>query len=164
PQPRVPHLQGSPAMSTRPTGAAVRPRAARVGIAAAALALGLTALPGLAPRAQAAVVEPGDLQIQEISGGGGNAGAVFQNHFVELVNTSEDDLSVDGWTLQYASPSGTFNNALTLEGIVGAGEVFLIQLAAGEGNGEPWPEADINRCLNSSGSGGVLAMSDAGGA
>src|SRR5699024_1094125 len=100
PHPRVPHLQGSPAMSTRPIGAAVRQRAARFGIAAAALTLGLTALPGLAPMAQAAVVEPGDLQIQEIYGGGGNAGAVFQNDFVELVNTSEDDLSVDGWTLQ----------------------------------------------------------------
>src|SRR5690625_3988187 len=98
PHPRVPHLQGSPAMSTRPIGAAVRQRAARFGIAAAALTLGLTALPGLVPMAQAAVVEPGDLQIQEIYGGGGNAGAVFQNDFVELVNTSEDDLSVDGWT------------------------------------------------------------------
>src|SRR5699024_3530005 len=102
PPPRVPPLQESPAMSTRPIGAAVRERAARFGIAAAALTLGLTALPGLAPMAQAAVVEPGDLQIQEIYGGGGNAGAVFQNDFVELVNTSEDDLSVDGWTLQYA--------------------------------------------------------------
>src|SRR5699024_10946459 len=130
PHPRVPHLQESPAMSTRPIGAAVRQRAARFGIAAAALTLGLTALPGLVPMAQAAVVEPGDLQIQEIYGGGGNAGAVFQNDFDELVNTSEDDLSVDGWTLQYASTSGTFNNTLTLEGIVGAGEVFLIQLAA----------------------------------
>src|SRR5699024_7946621 len=68
PHPRVPHLQESPAMSTRPIGAAVRQRAARFGIAAAALTLGLTALPGLAPMAQAAVVEPGDLQIQEIYG------------------------------------------------------------------------------------------------
>src|SRR5690625_2870187 len=151
-------------MSTRPIGAAVRQRAARFGIAAAALTLGLTALPGLVPMAQAAVVEPGDLQIQEIYGGGGNAGAVFQNDFVELVNTSEDDLSVDGWTLQYASTSGTFNNTLTLEGIVGAGEVFLIQLAAGDGNGEPLPEADVTGSLNASGSGGVFALSDAGGA
>src|SRR5699024_4843614 len=127
PPPRAPHLPESPATSTRPLGAAVRQRAARFGIAAAALTLGLTALPGLAPMAQAAVVEPGDLQIQEIYGGGGNAGAVFQNDFVELVNTSEDDLSVDGWTLQYASTPGTFNNTLTLEGIVGAGKVFLIQ-------------------------------------
>src|SRR5699024_8570231 len=63
PPPRVPHLQESPAMSTRPIGAAVRQRAARFGIAAAALTLGLTALPGLVPMAQAAVVEPGDLQI-----------------------------------------------------------------------------------------------------
>src|SRR5699024_2361051 len=35
PHPRVPHLQESPAMSTRPIGAAVRQRAARFGIAAA---------------------------------------------------------------------------------------------------------------------------------
>src|SRR5699024_10282604 len=40
PHPRLPHLQESPAMSTRPIGAAVRQRAARFGIAAAALTLG----------------------------------------------------------------------------------------------------------------------------
>ena len=153
-------------MSTRPAGAAVRQRVARLGIAAAAFTLGLTALPGLSPMAQAAVVTPGDIQIQEVYGGGGNSGAAFQSDFVELVNTSDEDLDIDGWTLQYSSAGGTFNggqNTLTLEGTVPAGEVFLIQLAAGNGNGEPLPAADFSGGINASGSQGVFALSDAEG-
>ncbi|AXK46176.1 ExeM/NucH family extracellular endonuclease [Brachybacterium saurashtrense] len=150
-------------MSTPTHGAALRGRLARVGGAAAALALGLSLAPALLPTAQAAAVTPGELQINEVYGGGGNSGASYQSDFVELVNTSDADLSIDGWSLQYASKTGTFNNTVDLTGTVPAGGTFLIQLASGNGNGEPLPAADLTGGINASGSGGVFALSDAQG-
>src|SRR5699024_11357685 len=99
-------------------------RRARVGGAGAARARGLSLPPGLAAPAPTAVVTPGDLRINEIYGGGGNSGATVQNDFVELVNTSDADIDIDGWSLQYASRTGTFNNTLTLSGTVPAGGTF----------------------------------------
>src|SRR5699024_4640677 len=113
--------------------------------------------------APTAVVTPGDLRINEIYGGGGNSGATVQNDFVELVNTSAADIDIDGWSLQYASRTGTFNNTLTLSGTVPAGGTFLIGLADGNGAGEPLPAADLEGGINASGSGGVFALSDAEG-
>ncbi|WP_394216638.1 ExeM/NucH family extracellular endonuclease [Brachybacterium vulturis] len=144
-------------------GPGLRSRLSRVGGAVAALALGLSLAPGVTTAAQAAVVAPGDLQINEIYGGGGNSGAALLSDFVELVNTSDADVSIDGWSLQYASRTGTFNNTLALSGTVPAGGTFLIQLADGNGNGEPLPAADLEGGINASGSGGVFALSDAEG-
>jgi hypothetical protein len=62
-------------MSSLPTGHALRTRVTRLGAAVAALALGACVLPGLAPAADAAVITPGDLRINEVYGGGGNSGA-----------------------------------------------------------------------------------------
>ncbi|ATG50930.1 glutamate--cysteine ligase [Brachybacterium vulturis] len=151
-------------MSTPTHGVALRSRMARVGAAAAALALGVSLVPGLSATAQAAVVTPGDLQLNEIYGGGGNSGAAFQHDFVELVNTGDEDISVDGWSLQYASKSGTFNNSVALSGTVPAGSTFLIRLAPGNGAGDPLPESDLTGGINASGSGGTFALSDAEGA
>ncbi|MGP9747265.1 ExeM/NucH family extracellular endonuclease [Brachybacterium sp. AOP29-B2-41] len=150
-------------MSTPTHGAALRTHLARVGAGAAALALGISLAPGLTPSAQAAIVAPGEIQINEIYGGGGNSGAAFQNDFVELVNTSDAAVSIDGWSLQYASKTGSFNNTVALEGSVPAGGTFLVQLAAGNGNGDPLPAADLTGGINASGSGGVFALSDAEG-
>ncbi|MGP5384708.1 ExeM/NucH family extracellular endonuclease [Brachybacterium tyrofermentans] len=151
-------------MSTATThGSGLRTRMTRVGSAAAALALGLSLAPSLISTAQAAVVAPGDLQISEAYGGGGNSGASFQNDFVELRNTTDQDLSIDGWSLQYASKTGAFNNTVALQGTVPAGGTFLVQLAAGNGNGDPLPGADLTAGLNASGTGGVFALSNAEG-
>src|SRR5699024_1847215 len=107
-------------MSSLAPGPGLRPRLAPVGGAVPALALGLSLTPARAPPAPTAVVTPGDLRINEIYGGGGNSGATVQNDFVELVNTSAADIDIDGWSLQYASRTGTFNNTLTLSGTVPA--------------------------------------------
>ncbi|PZP14308.1 MAG: glutamate--cysteine ligase [Brachybacterium faecium] len=150
-------------MSTRTIGGGLRSKLARVGGTAAALAIGISVLPGVAPAAQAAVVAPGDVQINEVYGGGGNSGATFQNDFVELRNTGSEPVSIDGWSLQYASKTGTFNNTMALSGTIAPGDTFLIQLATGNGNGEPLPGADLTGGINASGSGGVFALSDASG-
>ena len=152
-------------MSPRTTGDALRIRFTRVGVAVAALALGASALPGLTPAADAAVVAPGDLQINEIYGGGGNSGSTFTHDFVELVNTSDQPIDLAGWSLQYASATGTFTapGVLALEGTVPAGGTFLIQLAKGAGGTEALPEPDLIGTTAVSGSQGVFALSDSDG-
>jgi hypothetical protein len=45
--------------------------------------------------------------ISQIYGGGGNSGATLRNDFVELFNRSSAAVSVAGWTIQYASSTGS---------------------------------------------------------
>jgi uncharacterized protein len=44
-----------------------------------------------------------DLVISQLYGGGGNSGATFTHDFVEIFNRSSEPVSVDGWSVQYAS-------------------------------------------------------------
>ena len=38
---------------------------------------------------------------------GGSTGAAYKNKFVELYNTSDAPVSLDGWSLQYRSATGS---------------------------------------------------------
>src|SRR4051794_13196085 len=69
---------------------------------AAALAAG-AALAGGAP----ALAVSADIVIAEVYGGGGNTGAPWRNDFVELYNRGAVAVSVTGWSVQYASSTGS---------------------------------------------------------
>jgi hypothetical protein len=71
------------------------------------------------------------LVISQIYGAGGNTGASYNTDFVELFNGTGSSISLTGYTLQYASATGTFNNSLTLTGTIASGRFFLISLATG---------------------------------
>jgi len=45
--------------------------------------------------------------VSQVYGGGGNASAVFLNDFIELFNRTSSPVPVDGWSIQYASATGT---------------------------------------------------------
>src|SRR5262245_32592033 len=47
--------------------------------------------------------------ISQIYGGGGNAGAVYRSDFVEIFNRGSAPVSLTGWSIQYASATGTGN-------------------------------------------------------
>lgn len=152
-------------MSSTAHGPGLRSRLTRVGSAAAALALGLSLAPGLTIAAQAAVVSPGDIRINEVYGGGGNSGADLTHDFVELTNTSDADIDITGWTLDYASATGSFgNSSMELTGTVPAGGTFLIQLAQGNGGSTPLPAPDATGNLAMGGSAGTVALTDTEGA
>ena len=152
-------------MSTPTHGAALRTHLARVGAATAALALGISLAPGLAPSAQAAVVTPGEIQINEVYGGGGNSGAELTHDFVELTNSSDVDVDISGWTLNYASATGSFgSNSMELTGTVPAGGTFLVQLAQGNGGSAALPTPDATGTLAMGGSSGTIALTDTEGA
>ena len=74
----------------------------------------ITGLAGCAPgsdtppdRLQQFAIGSPDIVISQVYGGGGNSGAQFKNDFVELFNRSAGSVTVDGWSVQYASATGT---------------------------------------------------------
>ncbi len=83
-------------------------------------------LAGLSATSSAQVV------ISQVYGGGGNSGATFSHDFVELRNTSNAPVSLSGWSLQYASTSGsTWGNRVNLSGSIPANGFFLVRLRSG---------------------------------
>jgi hypothetical protein len=93
-----------------------------------------------------AIADPAMVVISQVYGGGGNTGAQYTHDFVELFNRSGSPVSLTGWSIQYASATGTGNfgaNAGQLtelpDVILQPGQYFLVQQAAGAGNGVPLP-------------------------
>ncbi|HSS19255.1 MAG TPA: Calx-beta domain-containing protein [Pyrinomonadaceae bacterium] len=104
------------------------------------------------------------LVISQIYGGGNNAGATFQNDFVELFNrgTATVNFAVTPYSVQYASAAGTFSSGNTINLTTGSllpGQYFLISLAGGTTNGAPLPTADAtNTAINMAATDGKVAL------
>ena len=79
-----------------------------------------------APAARSASL---DLVVSQVYAGG-NAGATFTHDFVELFNRGATAIDVGGWTIQYASASGTTWQATALSGSIQPGRYYLVQLAS----------------------------------
>ena len=89
----------------------------------------------------AAAISP-TLVISQVYGGGGNAGATLKNDFMELHNRGTAPVDVTGWSVQYASSTGTNWNVTTLSGTIQPGRYYLIKQAAGTGGTVELPNAD----------------------
>lgn len=76
--------------------------------------------------------------ISQVYGGGGNSGAPYKYDYIELYNPSGSDVSLAGYSIQYASASGSSWNAVALPTVtVASGHSFLIQGAAGTNTAAP---------------------------
>lgn len=96
--------------------------------------------------------------ISEVYGGGGNAGAIYTNDFVELYNPNAGPVSLAGWSIQYGSATGTTWSATALGGSIPAAGRYLVQLAAGAGAGAPLPTPDATGTTNMSATAGKVAL------
>lgn len=78
---------------------------------------------------------PGGVVISQVYGGGGNSGATYKNDFVELLNTGDTAVTLDNWSVQYASSAGTTWQVTKLPASVtlAAGQYYLVQEAKGSG-------------------------------
>ncbi|MGH3648583.1 MAG: lamin tail domain-containing protein, partial [Micromonosporaceae bacterium] len=102
-----------------------------------------------------------DIVISQVYGGGGNSGATYTHDFVELYNRSETAVSVDGWSVQYASGTGTghfANNTTPLTGTIAPQRHYLIQLAQGTGGTTPLPTPDATGSTQMSASSGKVIV------
>lgn len=98
--------------------------------------------------------------ISQVYGGGGNAGATFQNDYVELYNRGTVTVDLGAWSLQYTSPAGSgwdFNKQ-PLGGTIAPGEYYLIALASGGAIGAPLPPANVSGQINMGGGDGKIAL------
>lgn len=90
-----------------------------------------------------------NIVISQVYGGGGNAGAPYTNDYVELFNRGASSVSVNGWSVQYTSATGTGNfgsatNLITpLPNIsLAPGQHLLVQEASQAAVGSPLPTPD----------------------
>src|SRR5262249_25514347 len=83
--------------------------------------------------------------ISQVYGGGNNASATYQNDFIELFNNGTSAVSLNGWSVQYASSTGTsWTNTTALPNVnLQPGQYFLIQESGGTTNGAPLPTPDV---------------------
>ncbi|HEY0606435.1 MAG TPA: ExeM/NucH family extracellular endonuclease [Herpetosiphonaceae bacterium] len=133
-----------------------------------ALTLLLTALsvPAATPSASAA---SSTVVISQVYGGGGNSGASYSHDFVELFNRGTTTVSLNGWSIQYASATGTSNFGATTNQItelpnvsLNPGQYFLIEGATGSSGGSALPTPDVTDTtpINLSGSAGKVALAN----
>jgi DNA/RNA endonuclease G (NUC1) len=100
--------------------------------------------------------------VSQLYGGGGNSGSTYQNDYVELYNRGTTTVDIGGWSLQYASATGSgwdFSKQ-PLGGTIAPGEYYLIALASSGADGAPLPAANIAGEINMSGTSGKIALVD----
>ena len=120
----------------------------------AALAAFAAAL-ALAAPAQAAVV------ISQVYGGGGNSGATLQHDFIEIFNNGTTAQSIGGWSVQYASATGTSwqVTAIPAGTSLQPGGYLLIREAVGAGGSIP-VVGDVTGTIAMSGTSGKVALAN----
>jgi hypothetical protein len=95
--------------------------------------------------------------ISQVYGAGGNSGATYKNDFIELFNRGTTSLDLTGWTVQYASSTGTTWSSTTLSGSIAPGSYYLISESGGA-NGSALPSPDASGSLNMSSTTGKVAL------
>ncbi len=107
----------------------------------------------VAPATQAQVV------ISQVYGGGGNSGAQYKSDFIELFNAGALPVNLTGYSVQYASATGTGTWAKTdLSGNLQPGQYYLVKEADGAGTQAALPTPDAIGTLAMSGTAGKVAL------
>lgn len=96
--------------------------------------------------------------ISQVYGGGGNSGATLRSDFIELRNNGNTAVNLAGWSVQYASSSGTSWTRTNLSGSIAPGGYFLIKQADGSGGTVNLPAPDAVGTIAMSGTAGKVAL------
>ncbi|MCB0240939.1 MAG: lamin tail domain-containing protein, partial [Anaerolineae bacterium] len=99
-----------------------------------------------------------DLRLSQLYGGGGNSGATYTNDFMEIFNAGTNSINLSGYSVQYASSTGSSWQVTNLSGSIGPGQYFLIQQAQGSGGTTPLPTPDVVGTIAMGASGGKAAL------
>lgn len=103
--------------------------------------------------------------ISQVYGGGGNSGAPYRNDYIELFNRDAVPVSLRGWSVQYASATGSAWQVAPLPDLtLQPGQYLLMQQAAGSsagagaGAGVPLTAPDASGNLSVAASAGKVAL------
>ncbi|HEY1535035.1 MAG TPA: lamin tail domain-containing protein, partial [Polyangiaceae bacterium] len=99
-----------------------------------------------------------DLVISQIYGGGGNSGSKYKNDFIEIFNRGTTAVSVSGWSLQYASSTGSSWSITPLSGTIQPGHYYLVKEAAGTGGTTSLPTPDATGTISMSATTAKVAL------
>ncbi len=74
------------------------------------------------------------LVISQVYGGGGNSGATYTNDFIEIFNPTSSTINLSGYSVQYASATGTSWQVTPLNSYnLAPGQFYLVQETKGTG-------------------------------
>jgi len=97
--------------------------------------------------------------VSQVYGGGGNSGATYKNDFIELYNRGSDPVSLNGWSVQYASAAGTTWQVTNLTNFsLQPGQHYLVQEAQGAGGTLNLPTPDAIGTIAMSATAGKVAL------
>jgi len=123
-------------------------------------AWGLRLLAGLTALTLAQSSVNAQVVISQLYGAGGTVGATYLNDYIELFNQGASAQSLNGWSVQYASATGSSWTVNALPNVsLNPGQYFLIQ-GAGSPNGAALPTPDLigSPLINMSGTAGKVAL------
>jgi VCBS repeat-containing protein len=104
---------------------------------------------------------PNDVVISQIYGGAGcgTAGcSTYTNDYIELYNRSANTVNITGWSVQYASATGTSWQTTTLSGSIAPGQYYLVQ-EGGNANGvSPLPTPNATGGIAMGAAAGKVAL------
>ncbi|HEY1155839.1 MAG TPA: lamin tail domain-containing protein, partial [Arthrobacter sp.] len=133
-------------------------------LSAGLIAAPLAAVPAIADNTVAEVstaAGTSPVVINEAYLSGGSSGAAYKNKFVELYNNSDAPVSLDGWSVQYRSGSGTAapSGVAALSGSIPAKGYYLVQGGSNGANGVGLPKPDlVAGALNFAGASGTIVL------
>jgi len=96
--------------------------------------------------------------ISEIYGGGGNSGSILKYDFIELYNPTSSAVSLEGWSVQYGSATGTSWQKTVLSAVIQPKGFFLIQEAKGSGGTQNLPTPDALGTIAMAAAAGKVAL------
>ena len=99
------------------------------------------------------------VRITQVYGAGGDIGSTYNQDFIELFNSGYSTIDISGWSVQYASATGSSWSAVVIptSTSLAGGKHFLIGLASGAtGNALPIP--DVSGGFNISNTEGKVAL------
>ncbi len=111
-----------------------------------------------APYASRVQALSNDVVISEVYGGGGGSTGAYRFDFVELFNRGSATVSLNGWSIQYASDTGGSWSVATLSGSIQPGRYFLVRMGTTGSAGQTLPTPDDTGMIAMSGTAGKVAL------
>lgn len=108
-----------------------------------------------------ALASQAQVVISQVYGGGGNSGAPYTNDFIEIFNRGTVAQDLTGWSVQYASSTGTSWQVTNLTSVVlQPGQYYLIQQAAGATPSAALPTPDATGTIAMAGANGKVLLAN----